>query len=104
MGSHRRKATALANAASESRRIARDWPSPDNCCRGVFRYAYVTEGLRCLVAYVEPVPGWADQNLVDAGVRRQFADEADGAAQIFRLQHFCHVCRAGRDRAAFEDW
>src|SRR5437764_1270568 len=38
----------------------------------------------------------ADQDLVDADPRRQTRDEGDGAAAIFRLQHFCLLGLARR--------
>src|SRR4051812_31509411 len=55
------------------------------------------------VVDVHPVPGRADDHLVDAGMRRQFGDEADRRAEVVRLQHAGAVGGARRHRPAVED-
>src|SRR5215470_2925 len=45
---------------------------------------------------VQPVPGRADDDLVDAHVRRLLRHPADGFAQVGRLQHLCALFRRRR--------
>src|ERR1700678_350370 len=50
-----------------------------------------------------PVPGRADQDLVDADPRRHAGDEGDGAAEIFGLQHFGLLLFRRNHRPQFQD-
>src|SRR5258708_19467092 len=50
-----------------------------------------------------PVPGRADQDLVDADPRRHAGDEGDGAAEVFGLQHPRLLLFARPHRPQFQD-
>src|SRR6476646_1808153 len=50
-----------------------------------------------------PVPGRADEDLVDADPWRHAGDEGDGTAAIFRLQHPGLFGFRGHDRPQFQD-
>ncbi len=77
-GVHTRSAVAKCNAHGR--------PSP-----AIFRPLQVVD--------IYAVPGRADNPLIDADIGRHLGDEADGAAQVLRLQHAGAILQARRDRS-----
>src|SRR5467141_1161505 len=102
-------ATAWSSAPRNARARAaspRRWTIPRRCWSSASPRRETEEelALRALqAADVEPVPGRADDDLVDAGARRQRGDEQDGLAEVLGLQHARALVRRRRHRALLED-